>query len=98
MIVNPLPHILILAVRMYRWTVSPLLTAIFGPQSGCRYTPTCSAYAIEALQKHGAGTGTWLTAKRLCRCHPWGGCGHDPVPEKKDPLTLSPIPSSAHGS
>ena len=46
----------------------------------CRYQPNCSAYAITALQRYGAVRGGWLAAKRLCRCHPWGGCGYDPVP------------------
>ena len=46
----------------------------------CRYSPSCSAYAIEALSRYGAARGSWLAAKRLSRCHPWGGSGHDPVP------------------
>ncbi|WP_289004132.1 membrane protein insertion efficiency factor YidD [uncultured Kingella sp.] len=46
----------------------------------CRYTPTCSQYAIEAVRKYGALKGGWLALKRLARCHPWGGCGYDPVP------------------
>ena len=46
----------------------------------CRFTPSCSQYAIEALEKHGAIKGGWLAFKRLLRCQPWGGCGHDPVP------------------
>lgn len=78
--VNPVQHILILAVRVYRWTISPVLVALFGGTTGCRFTPTCSAYALEALRTHGAARGTWLATRRLCRCHPWGGCGHDPVP------------------
>ena len=56
-----------------RW-VSPLLPP------ACRYLPTCSEYAQEAIQRHGPGHGSWLAAKRLCRCHPWGGHGYDPVP------------------
>jgi len=80
--VNPVQHILIFAVRVYRWTLSPVLGALFGPTAGCRFTPTCSAYALEALQAHGALAGSWLATRRICRCHPWGGCGHDPVPEK----------------
>ncbi|MFZ4772187.1 MAG: membrane protein insertion efficiency factor YidD [Ferruginibacter sp.] len=64
----------ILIIRLYQLIISPLL----GPK--CRYTPTCSHYAIEALKKHGPFKGTWLAAKRIARCHPWGGHGHDPVP------------------
>lgn len=48
--------------------------------AACRYTPTCSQYAIEAINKHGAIKGLWLAIKRICRCHPWGGSGYDPVP------------------
>ncbi|MCK6443190.1 membrane protein insertion efficiency factor YidD [Elstera cyanobacteriorum] len=62
------------AVYLYRGTLSPLL-----PRA-CRFEPSCSAYALDALSLHGAGKGSWLTLKRLCRCHPWGGYGYDPVP------------------
>jgi putative membrane protein insertion efficiency factor len=65
---------MILLVRGYQKGISPFL-----PPS-CRYTPTCSAYAVEALQKHGAVRGGWLALRRLSRCHPWGGHGYDPVP------------------
>lgn len=82
---NPIQHILILGVRLYRWTISPAQVFIFGPTGGCRFEPSCSAYALEAVRRHGALAGSWLTAKRLCRCHPWGGCGHDPVPEGQKP-------------
>jgi putative membrane protein insertion efficiency factor len=58
------------------WQKGP--SAILPPS--CRYSPSCSAYAITALQRYGALRGGWLTAKRLCRCHPWGGHGYDPVP------------------
>jgi len=71
---------LIAMIQLYRIFVSPLLAVIFGPTAGCRYTPTCSCYAREAVQKHGAIRGSWLAAKRVCRCHPWSGCGEDPVP------------------
>lgn len=80
---NPLQLILIAAIRLYRLTLSPVLVWMFGPGSGCRYTPTCSAYALEAVQTHGAARGSALAVKRICRCHPWSGCGHDPVPQKK---------------
>ena len=73
---------LLLAIRAYKIFVSPLLTFLGGPFGGCRFTPTCSAYAAEALREHGAVGGTFLAAKRICRCQPWGGCGHDPVPAK----------------
>jgi putative membrane protein insertion efficiency factor len=52
-----------------------------GRPSPCRYFPTCSVYAVEALERHGAARGSWLAARRLSRCHPWGGHGADPVPE-----------------
>lgn len=64
----------ILAIKLYQWIISPWL----GPK--CRYTPTCSQYGIEALKKYGPVKGLWLTIKRVSRCHPWGGHGHDPVP------------------
>jgi putative membrane protein insertion efficiency factor len=73
-------HILIFGVRLYRWTLSPAKTVLFGPLGRCRFTPSCSAYALEALRRHGALAGSWLSAKRVCRCNPWGGCGDDPVP------------------
>ncbi len=65
---------LILIVRGYQLWVSPLLPA------ACRYYPTCSAYAIQALEKHGALTGTWLAVRRIARCHPFRPGGYDPVP------------------
>lgn len=66
--------LLIGVVQGYRWFLSPWLG------SACRFTPTCSAYALEALQKHGAGRGSYLTLRRLVRCHPRCDGGHDPVP------------------
>ncbi|HEX2891183.1 membrane protein insertion efficiency factor YidD [Vineibacter terrae] len=51
----------------------------------CRFEPTCSRYANEALQTHGPVAGTWLTVRRICRCHPWGGLGYDPVPPLANP-------------
>jgi uncharacterized protein len=79
--VNPVQHILILLVRLYRWTLSPAKTFLFGPLGQCRFTPSCSQYALDSLRAHGALAGSWLAVKRICRCHPWGDCGHDPVPE-----------------
>ncbi len=77
---SPFSSILILAIRAYRLVISPAQLFLFGPAGGCRYQPTCSAYAVAAIQTHGAWRGSYLTAGRLCRCHPWGGGGHDPVP------------------
>jgi putative membrane protein insertion efficiency factor len=77
---NAAQHVVIAFIRVYRATLSPLLAALTGPGAGCRFHPTCSAYALEAVQRHGAIRGGWLALKRLARCHPWGGCGVDPVP------------------
>lgn len=90
---NPIQQLLIISVRLYRWTLSPVLRLLGGPAGGCRFTPSCSAYALEALQTHGTARGSWLAAKRVCRCHPWGGCGHDPVPPR--PAKLSAVPLAA---
>lgn len=65
---------LLVVVKFYQYCISP-----FTPPS-CRYVPTCSQYAVEALRKYGPLKGSWLTLKRLSRCHPWGGSGYDPVP------------------
>jgi putative membrane protein insertion efficiency factor len=67
-------------IRGYQIFVSPALDFILGPGCGCRYEPTCSHYALEAIETHGNVRGGWLGLKRLCRCHPWGGGGFDPVP------------------
>jgi putative membrane protein insertion efficiency factor len=67
-------RLLIFVARLWQWGPSRVL-----PPS-CRYLPTCSDYAIQAVQTHGAIKGGWLAAKRLLRCHPWGGSGYDPVP------------------
>ena len=67
---------LIMLIRAYQYLISPLLG------SNCRFQPSCSAYAIEAFQRHGALRGGALTVKRMGRCHPWGGSGFDPVPDE----------------
>lgn len=72
--------ILIIPVKIYQWTISPLLPAT------CRYNPTCSSYAIDALRVHGPVKGLLMGTRRILSCHPWGGHGHDPVPPKGTPL------------
>ena len=74
-------------IRIYQWTLSPFLRLLCGPNSGCRFTPTCSAYFLEAVEAHGILYGSWLGLKRLARCQPWGGSGCDPVPEPKNPAS-----------
>ena len=71
---NPLRSLMLALVGVYRYGISPFL-----PPS-CRYWPSCSCYAQEAIGRHGAFKGGWLTLKRLARCNPWGGWGYDPVP------------------
>jgi len=71
---GPAAGILILLVRGYQMFLGPVLGG------SCRFSPSCSNYALEALDRHGARRGAVLTARRLCRCQPWGGSGHDPVP------------------
>jgi uncharacterized protein len=68
-------RLLILVIRAYQYTLSPMLGV------RCRFEPSCSRYAIEALQEHGALKGSWLAARRLARCHPFHPGGHDPVPQ-----------------
>lgn len=70
-------------IRSYQWTISPLLSALTGPGGGCRFEPTCSRYFLEAVETHGVLRGSWLGLKRLGRCQPWGGEGHDPVPPRE---------------
>lgn len=69
-----LSKLLLLPIYFYRYSISPML-----PPS-CRYSPSCSEYAVEAIKKYGPGKGLILTLKRIARCHPWGGHGYDPVP------------------
>jgi putative membrane protein insertion efficiency factor len=69
-----LTKILKLPVYFYKYYISPVTPA------SCRYVPTCSEYALQALEKHGPFKGGWMALKRILRCHPWGGSGYDPVP------------------
>jgi uncharacterized protein len=69
-----LARVFLALIRGYQVGISPFLPP------ACRYTPTCSQYAADAIRKYGAGRGSWLATRRLLRCHPWGGSGYDPVP------------------
>jgi putative membrane protein insertion efficiency factor len=69
-----LSKLFIVLIRIYQHTISVMLPPT------CRFTPTCSSYGIESLKKHGFFKGSYLTIRRIVRCHPWGGSGHDPVP------------------
>ena len=77
--------LLLLPLRWYQRWISPALTP------HCRFAPTCSSYAVEALQVHGAPRGSWLTVRRLLRCHPWHAGGHDPVPPLSLPDPVRPL-------
>jgi putative membrane protein insertion efficiency factor len=84
-------HTFIGLVRAYQVLVSPLKMFVFGPGGACRFTPSCSEYAAQAVGRHGLVRGGWLALKRIFRCHPWGTCGHDPVPDENH-LRHSPLP------
>jgi putative membrane protein insertion efficiency factor len=76
------------AIRLYQLTLAYFFVG------ACRYEPSCSAYAVEAVTRHGALKGSYLAARRLCRCGPWGGHGYDPVPEASravSPLSCTPV-------
>ena len=75
---DPIGLVLRALLVAYRWTISPLLGRV------CRHEPSCSAYATEAIERHGSWRGFWLALSRFSRCHPWGGHGYDPVPRHLD--------------
>ncbi|MEI2715115.1 MAG: membrane protein insertion efficiency factor YidD [Nocardioides sp.] len=84
---SPLAWVLIGFLKLYRAVISPLYGQV------CRYHPTCSAYALEAVQTHGALRGSWFAVRRLGRCHPWAAGGYDPVPPRSDARRSRPAPT-----
>ncbi len=87
-------YVLIALIQFYRIVLSPLKVFI-GMDGTCRYVPTCSNYALEAVRVHGALRGGWLAVKRLARCHPWSGYGYDPVPPaRSSPLSWDQVVSN----
>jgi putative membrane protein insertion efficiency factor len=81
-------YLLIWLLKAYRFAISPLYGQV------CRFYPTCSAYALEAVTEHGALRGSWLAARRVGRCHPWNPGGYDPVPPRRGSETSAPTPTS----
>ena len=88
---TPLAWVVSLPVRFYRIVFSPWVG------HSCRFQPTCSAYAMEALERHGAIKGTWLTVRRIGRCHPWASSGYDPVPGTATDPDTQPAPQRDDG-
>ncbi|MES2997033.1 MAG: membrane protein insertion efficiency factor YidD [Verrucomicrobiota bacterium] len=72
-----------LLIRFYQRVLNPMLKFTAGPAAGCRYSPTCSNYFLQAVAAHGPCRGSWLGICRIFRCHPWGGSGYDPVPSAR---------------
>jgi putative membrane protein insertion efficiency factor len=77
---NIVQFTVVFLIRLYQTLLSPVLGAVLGPSARCRFTPSCSQYALETVRLHGAVMGGWLALSRLARCHPWGLCGNDPPP------------------
>lgn len=87
-----------LIIRGYQVVISPAISLIAGSGAGCRFEPTCSHYFLQACETHGLLPGSWLGIKRLARCHPWGGSGHDPVPSNttRKKCSCAEIASTTH--
>ncbi|MEM7372407.1 MAG: membrane protein insertion efficiency factor YidD [Bacteroidota bacterium] len=79
MIRQAVSAVFVALIRIYQYAISPFFPA------ACRYTPTCSSYAVQAIKLHGPFKGGWLAVKRIGSCHPWGGSGYDPVPGSESP-------------
>lgn len=88
---SPVTRAVLAMIRFYRTAISPLRPPV------CRYTPSCSAYAVEAIEVHGGPRGSYLAVRRLLRCHPFHAGGHDPVPPRVD-RQVGPPPTSGRGS
>ena len=84
---NPIGMAMRGTIRIYQLVVSPVLP------SSCRFMPSCSSYAMEAIQRHGPLAGSWLATRRICRCHPWNDGGYDPVPEPSTECGAKAAPS-----
>ena len=80
MISKLLTELIRLLIRFYQTVLGPILKFAAGPMAGCRFSPSCSHYFMEAVELHGPFRGSWLGICRILRCHPWGGSGYDPVP------------------
>jgi len=89
---DPIRLLLIWFLRAYRLVISPLYGQV------CRYHPTCSAYALQAVTDHGSIRGSWLTVRRLARCHPWSAGGYDPVPARSSRASAGSSPSPQQGA
>ena len=89
-LMTPLTILLRALIRVYQWVLAPILGA------NCRYAPSCSEYAHEALGVHGPLKGSWLALRRILRCHPWGGWGYDPVPPATSPTSAGSASVTGH--
>ena len=85
MISRFLSFVIRVLIRFYQRILNPMLKAVSGPAMGCRYEPSCSNYFLQAVELHGPFVGCYYGICRIFRCHPWGGCGYDPVPSPGAP-------------